>query len=91
MGKLALFGIGKTITIETTKSGEELKTQFTMDWDSILGESSGTYYPTYKRIRKDNIEEKGTTITLYNLSRKTSFDLNATGNPLVGIYWKLSS
>lgn len=78
LGKLALFGIGKTITIETTKSGEELKTQFTMDWDSILGESSGTYYPTYKRIRKDNIEEKGTTITLYNLSRKTSFDLNAT-------------
>ena len=86
LGKLALFGIGKTITIETTKSGEELKTQFTMDWDSILGESSGTYYPTYKRIRKDNIEEKGTTITLYNLSRKTSFDLNATAVSLSKLF-----
>ena len=38
LGKLALFGIGKTITIETTKAGESQKTVFTLDWDSILNE-----------------------------------------------------
>ena len=86
LGKLALFGIGKTITIETSRAGEESKTIFTMDWDSILGESSGTYYPSYTLIKKENIEEHGTTITLRNLARKTSFDINSTAFSLSRLF-----
>ena len=86
LGKLALFGIGKTITIETSKVGDEYKTNFTMDWDSILTESSGIYYPIYKSIRKENVEDHGTTITLYNLSRKTSFDLESTAFSLSRLF-----
>ena len=86
LGKLALFGIGKTITIETSRAGEEYKTNFTMDWDSILGESSGTYYPSYTLIEKENIEEHGTTITLRNLARKTNFDLNSTAFSLSRLF-----
>ena len=69
VGKLALFGIGKTIKIETTCFGEPQRTSFLMNWDDILSEMSGTYYPQSERIDKDNIFEKGTTITLFNLSR----------------------
>lgn len=86
LGKLALFGIGKTITIETSRAGEEYKTNFTMDWDSILGESSGTYYPSYTLIKKENIEEHGTTISLRNLARKTNFDLNSTAFSLSRLF-----
>lgn len=78
LGKLALFGIGKTITIQTTKAGETDKTEFVLDWDSILNEPSGTYYPTSKRIRKSNKDENGTIITLDNLSRVTDFDAKST-------------
>ena len=45
LGKLALFGIGKVIEIETTKAGESQKTVFMLDWDGILNESSGVYHP----------------------------------------------
>ena len=49
LGKLALFGIGKTISIETTKCGETSKTVFTLDWDNILSESTGIYRPEESR------------------------------------------
>ncbi len=86
LGKLALFGIGKTISITTTKAGEQYATVFTMDWDAILKESSGTYYPKYETIKKADVNEKGTAITLYNLSRKTNFDLVSTAFSLSKLF-----
>ncbi len=86
LGKLSLFGIGKTITIETTKSGETQRTVFTLDWDSILNEPSGIYHPAEKKINKDDIEGKGTKIILSNLSRITDFDLNSTAITLSKLF-----
>jgi len=86
LGKLALFGIGKTIQIETTKLGEENKTGFIMDWDSILGETSGEYSPETYTIKKSDVEEQGTTIILSNLSRKTGFDQQATAVALSKLF-----
>lgn len=86
VGKLALFGIGKTIKIETTCLGETQKTSFLMNWDDILSEMSGTYYPQSERIYKNNIFEKGTTISLYKLSRVTGFDLSATAVSLSKLF-----
>jgi len=86
LGKLALFGIGKTITIETSKEGASQITSFTLDWDNILNEPSGTYYPESHFANKKNPKNKGTTITLYNLSRKTDFDVNATAVSLSKLF-----
>lgn len=86
VGKLALFGIGQTIKIETTIPKEEKKTVFTMDWDEILCESSGTYYPKTEFIEKTDLYEKGTIITLSNLSRATNFDVNATAISLAKLF-----
>ena len=86
VGKLALFGIGKTICIETTAKGEEYKTIFTMDWDEILAESSGSYNPQSKRQKKSDIDEHGTRITLSRLTRATNFDINATSISLSKLF-----
>lgn len=86
VGKLALFGIGKTIIIETTREGESRKTMFVMDWDGILQESSGTYYPNSEFVNKDDFNSHGTIITLSNLSRVTGFDLNATALSLSKLF-----
>lgn len=86
VGKLALFGIGQSIRIETSKSGEKTKTVFTMDWESILNESSGTYYPTTESQIKSSEIESGTTIVLSKLSRATDFDPNATAIALSKLF-----
>lgn len=86
LGKLALFGIGKVITIETTKAGENQKTVFMLDWDSILNESSGIYCPEEEIVDKDDNGEKGTKITLSKLSRVTDFDLMSTAVSLSKLF-----
>lgn len=86
VGKLALFGIGQTIKIETTRESEKSKTVFIMDWEDILRESSGTYYPKTEFVEKSDLNEKGTVITLSNLSRATNFDVTATATSLAKLF-----
>jgi len=86
VGKLALFGIGKEIKIETTRSGESEKTTFVLNWDDILTEPSGTYYPHTEIEKKTNAADSGTTITLTNLSRVTNFDVEMTATSLSKLF-----
>ncbi len=86
IGKLALFGIGKTINIITTKEGCLTKTMFSLNWEDILNESSGRYYPKHEEIVKEDILSKGTRIELTNLSRISNFDLNATAISLSKLF-----
>lgn len=86
LGKLALFGIGKTIRIETTKRGEKQKTVLTMDWESILAEESGKYYPKNEQVLKEDVELSGTKIVLSELSRKSGFDPEATSIALSKLF-----
>ena len=86
VGKLALFGIGKTIQIITTVFGEENKTSFVMNWDDIIQETTGAYYPSSSLENKDNKEEHGTTIVLSNLSRATPFEHNSTAISLSKLF-----
>lgn len=76
VGKLALFGIGKNIQIETTRRGDANKTKFSLDWDDILSETSGQYNPPFEILKKNNPEEHGTTITLSHLTRVSDFNEN---------------
>ncbi len=76
LGKLALFGIGKTIQIETTKANDANITKFTLNWDDILNETSGIYNPITELVPKEDVTSHGTTITLSNLTRASNFDLS---------------
>lgn len=66
LGKLALFGLGKTFQIETIKNGE--KVSFILDYDEIMSSSGTAYQPKFSR---DQVAEElhGTTITLSNLKK----------------------
>ncbi len=83
LGKLALFGLARTIQINTCHEGKE--SQFELDWNDLLS-SENVYQP--KTIFVDHVSEKpnGTTITLLNLKRKTPFDLESIANSLSKIF-----
>lgn len=69
LGKLALFGIGKSIEIITKKDGIEVS--FHMDWNDIM-HTEGEYEPKFQTQACD-IKDSGTTIIVHDLKRKTNF------------------
>ena len=73
LGKLAFFGIGKTILIDTIKSDSGKKTTFTLDWAEILKTHDVDYEPHHTET-KCSKKLKGTTVKLYNLNKKLDFN-----------------
>lgn len=69
LGKLAFFGIGNTITIETVQDGKCVR--FTLNWDELIN-SEERYEPTFNI--SDCQGKTGTKIVLSELKRKTSID-----------------
>lgn len=71
IGKLAFFGIANHVEIATRREGKE--NVFTLDWADI--KSSGSEYRA--PVQRYNVEcpedQSGTTITLTEIRRKTSF------------------
>lgn len=86
LGKLALFGIGKTIEITTSKEGEAEETSFILDWDSILDEKTGIYHPVESKKAKEDTNTHGTTIKLTNLTRTTGFNAQDTAASLSKLF-----
>lgn len=83
LGKLAFFGIGEKITIETCKNGQ--KTIFTLDWNELMNTAGEPYKPKFE-IEECNENEKGTTITLTNLKRKSGFDTDNLSKNLAKLF-----
>lgn len=73
LGKLALFGIGNTISISTKKNGN--KVDFKLDWTEISEWTGGDYTPNFNESITD--EDSGTTFILENLNRVTDFPLQS--------------
>lgn len=72
LGKLAFFGIGNTIEIITTKKGSGKKVFFTLDWNELLNTHGRDYEPKFK-VEDCDLAEKGTSIILKDLKRKSAF------------------
>lgn len=85
LGKLALFGIGKSINIITKKEDSDKQISFNLDWDEIITQNSGSYRPHYT-IKKDELTNHGTTIILSTLKRKTPFDIQSIANALSRLF-----
>ena len=83
LGKLALFGLAKTITITTRKNGKE--SQFILDWDSLIN-SLSVYKPETSFTNKLTNNVDGTIIRLSNLKRTSPFDLEGLANSLSKIF-----
>jgi uncharacterized protein (TIGR02391 family) len=72
LGKLAFFGLGNVIKIETLKKGKKEKVKFTLDWEEITSTYGTEYKPDFK-VEECNVSEHGTHIKLNDLKRKTPF------------------
>lgn len=73
LGKLALFGIGKSIEVITKKDG--IQTSFIMDWEKIMNTVNNDYKPEFK-ITNCVPDNNGTTIIVHDLKRKSNFNRN---------------
>lgn len=70
LGKLAFFGIGNTIEVETKQNGKRI--HFTIDWDEIISSGESDYEPKFTIADCDL--KTGTKITLRRLKRETGID-----------------
>ncbi|WP_208281535.1 TIGR02391 family protein [Massilia oculi] len=83
LGKLALFGLAKSVTVDTIQNG--LQNQLTLNWDSLL-KAEGVYNPVAGIVDKKMRRRNGTTIQLSSLERKTPFDINSIADSLSRIF-----
>lgn len=83
LGKLALFGLAKSVKVDTVKAG--FQNQLTLNWDSLL-QAEGVYNPTTNVVDRKTERKPGTTIQLSDLKRKTSFDIKAIADSLSRIF-----
>jgi uncharacterized protein (TIGR02391 family) len=73
LGKLALFGIGERIIIETIQNKKGVK--FILDWNEIMSCKDINYSPKFELF--ESMSTSGTKITLEKLKRKTPYSLES--------------
>jgi uncharacterized protein (TIGR02391 family) len=83
LGKLALFGLAKSVMVDTIKDG--FQNTLTLNWDLLL-KAEGVYSPIANIVDKKSVRKNGTTIQLSELKRKSSFDINAIADSLSKIF-----
>lgn len=83
LGKLALFGLANTITVDTVKAKK--RNRFTLNWENLLS-AQGTYNPTIDKLDQHSLIKSGTTIKLSDLKRKSLFDLESIADSLSKIF-----
>ncbi|MFA7329807.1 MAG: TIGR02391 family protein [Candidatus Delongbacteria bacterium] len=71
LGKLALFGLAKTIKIITNKDGK--RNSFVLDWDD-LNSATGVYKPVAIEVDRPTDSQDGTVVSLTGLKRRSPFD-----------------
>ncbi len=82
LGKLALFGLGNTISIQT-KSKNSDPQSFSMNWQEIKDEA-GEYHP---KLTDDELgKEQGTRITVSELKRKSPFNRDDIANGVAKLF-----
>ncbi len=79
LGKLALFGLAKTITITTRRNGK--RNVFILDWND-LNNSDGVYKPRATEVNQPTDEPNGTTVSLTGLKRKSPVDAEGLADSL---------
>lgn len=83
LGKLALFGLAKKIVLNTVKDLK--RNRFELDWEKLL--ASGSVYMPDSDVQDEEARVgNGTSISLKELKRKSSFDLESTADSLAKIF-----
>ncbi|RXZ47575.1 TIGR02391 family protein [Agromyces fucosus] len=72
LGKLALFGIGRHVTVSTTRAGSSERVVVELDYLDMMG-AKGEYNPIDSTVVADPVQH-GTTVRLGDLKRTTPID-----------------
>lgn len=83
LGKLALFGLAKEISVDTVKDGK--RNRFVLNWDELMG-AAGKYNPKVEILDRPVNSPNGTTIKLSQLKRQSLFDLEGLADSLSKIF-----
>ena len=83
LGKLALFGLAKIITISTRQNNK--LNEFVLDWDDLM-QSENAYHPKTTKTNEETDDSDGTIITLTGVKRKTGFDFLGLADSLSKIF-----
>ena len=83
LGKLALFGLAKEISVDTIQG--ELRNRFHLDWTDLLA-SVDIYSPNIDITNKVVKQGPRTIIQLSNLKRRSPFDLESIADSLSRIF-----
>lgn len=83
LGKLALFGIAKSITVDTIQNN--LRNRFHLNYEDLLA-SNEVYNPKIDIADRKTTSDSKTIIQLNELKRRSSFDLEAIADSLARIF-----
>ncbi len=83
LGKLALFGIAKSITVDTIQN--KLRNRFHLNYEDLLA-SNEVYSPKIDITDRKTTSDSKTIIQLNELKRRSSFDLEAIADSLARIF-----
>lgn len=83
LGKLALFGLAKQISVDTIRDGK--RNRFHLNWDNLLN-STDTYRPDIDILDRETTQSNRTVIQLNELKRRSSFDLDSIADSLAKIF-----
>jgi uncharacterized protein (TIGR02391 family) len=83
LGKLALFGLAKTITISVVRDYK--RNVFVLDWDD-LNAADGVYRPIASEVDKTTKQPNGTKVSLIGLKRKSPFDAHGLADSLSRLF-----
>lgn len=83
LGKLALFGIAKSITVDTIQ--DKLRNRFHLNYEDLLA-SNEVYNPKIDITDRKTTNDSKTIIQLNELKRRSSFDLEAIADSLARIF-----
>lgn len=83
LGKLALFGLAKEISVDTVKDGK--RNRFVLNWDELMS-AAGKYNPRIELLDEPVSSPNGTTIKLSELKRQSLFDIEGLADSLSKIF-----
>ena len=83
LGKLALFGLSKIITVDTICNG--LRNRFVINWDELMN-AEGSYNPRAELVDEPVNRPNGTIIKFSELKRQSPFDIAGLADSLSKIF-----
>lgn len=84
LGKLAPFGVGNKVVVETKRQGVPQWTRVEMNWDAMV-HSAGSYEPVVTH-RPGLPDEHGTSVDVQDLKRKSPIDPSVLAGSLARLF-----